>query len=198
LLTKLKAKVQAWMAVEAEWAHGLGLTPNQVSAAGIVLAFLSGFAYWQHSISPLLLVLAPILLFASGFCDALDGAIARIYGKTTPFGGFLDSLLDRYADAAVLFGITLGGLCDFSWGLITLVGSLLVSYARARAEAAGVRMETVGLAERADRLIILVIASFLHFFWPMALYWSVILLAFLTNLTVLQRAYHFYKVSRKS
>jgi len=198
LLTKLKMKVQAWMAVEAGWAHGLGLTPNQVSAAGIALAFLSGLAYWQSSINPLLLALAPILLLASGFCDALDGAVARIYGKTTPFGGFLDSLLDRYADAAVFFGITLGGLCDFSWGLIALVGSLLVSYARARAEAAGVRMETVGLAERADRLIILVVASFLNLFWSKALYWSVILLAFLTNLTVLQRAYHFHKVSRKN
>jgi len=168
-------KVQAWVAVEAGWAYGLGLTPNQVSAVGIILAFLSGFAYWQSSINPVLLVLAPILLLASGFCDALDGAIARIYGKTTPFGG----------------------LCDFSWGLIALVGSLLVSYARARAEAAGVKMETVGLAERADRLIILILASFLTLFWSMALYWSVILLAFLTNLTVLQRAYYFHKVSRK-
>ncbi len=185
------------MAIEAKWAHGLGLTPNQVSAAGIVLAFLSGFAYWQYAISPLLLALAPILLLASGFCDALDGAVARIYGKTTPLGGFLDSLLDRYADAAVFFGVILGGLCDPSWGLIALVGSLLVSYARARAEAAGVKMETVGLAERADRLIILIIASFINLFWSVALYWSVILLAFLTNLTVLQRAYHFYKISRK-
>ncbi len=190
-------KVQAWMAIEARWAHGLGLTPNQVSAAGIVLAFLSGFAYWQYAISPLLLALAPILLLASGFCDALDGALARIYGKTTPFGGFLDSLLDRYADAAVFFGVILGGLCDGRAGLIALVGSLLVSYARARAEAAGVKMETVGLAERADRLIILVIASFLNLFWSMALYWSIILLAVLANLTVLQRAYHFYKVSKK-
>lgn len=193
MLTKLKLKVQAWMTAEAQWAHGFGLTPNQVSAAGIVLALCSGLAYWQHIRHPFLLAAAPLLLLASGFCDALDGALARAYGATTVFGGFLDSLLDRYADAAVFSGIILGGLCDPFWGLAALTGSLLVSYARARAEAAGVKMETVGIAERAERLILLATASFLGFLWSKALWWGVVVLAFLANVTVLQRTIYFLR-----
>jgi archaetidylinositol phosphate synthase len=193
LLTKLKKEVQAWMDVEARWFHKLGLTPNQVSTIGLFLALLSGLAYWQHSRSQLILIVAPLLLLFSGFCDALDGALARIYGKVTAFGGFLDSLLDRYADAFVFFGIILGGLCALSWGLVALTGSLLISYVRARAEATGVKMESVGIAERAERLLILAIASFISVVWLEALNWAVIILAVLTNLTVLQRAVHFYR-----
>jgi len=87
----------------------------------------------------------------------------------------------------------MGGLCDIGWGVIALVGSLLVSYARARSEAAGVSMETIGIAERADRLLIIVFGSFISLVWLEALRWCVILLAILTNFTVLQRATHFYR-----
>lgn len=154
-------------------------------------------AYWNWQLHQILPIVAPILLLISGFCDALDGALARIYGETTLFGGFLDSLLDRYADAFVLCGIILGGLCHPFWGLTALTGSLLVSYVRARAEAKGVEMEAVGVAERAERLLILVIASFLSIVWLEALSWGVIVLAVLANLTVLQRVIHFYKASQQ-
>ena len=75
------------------------------------------------------------------------------------FGGFFDSLLDRYADAFILCGIIFGGLTELHWGLAALIGSLLVSYARAKAEAAEVKMESVGLAERAERIVIIALAS---------------------------------------
>ena len=185
------------MTAEAKLAHSIGLTPNQVSAIGIAFATLSAFTYLKWQFHPLLPILAPLLLLASGFCDALDGALARLYGETTAFGGFLDSLLDRYADAIIFCGIILGGLCDLLWGLIALMGSLLVSYTRARAEAAGVKMEAVGVAERAERLIILAIASFLSFAWREALSWGVLVLAILTNLTVLQRVVYFRKASKQ-
>lgn len=178
-------------------AHSVGLTPNQVSAVGIMLAILSALTYWSSSFNHSLLIAAAVLLLASGFCDALDGAIARIYGEVTAFGGFLDSLLDRYADAIVFCGIILGGLCDPFWGLIALIGAVLVSYSRARAEVAGVKMETVGIAERAERLIILALASFLNLIWKDALWWGVILLAALTNLTVLQRVIYFRKATQQ-
>jgi len=195
MLTKLKKQVQKAMTSQAKWANRLGLMPNQISAIGIILAFLAAIAYWQAKVNTLLLIVAPILLLFSGYCDALDGALARLHGKTTTLGGFLDSLLDRYADAIILSGIILGGLCNPFWGLIALMGSLLVSYARARAEAVGVKMEAVGIAERAERLLILAVASFLSMVWLEALNWAVVILAFLTNLTVLQRAVHFYRAS---
>jgi len=199
MLTKMKEKVQAMLATEAKAAHRIGLTPNMITGVGIILAFLSALTYAEWQNNTLYLLLAAFLLLLSGFCDALDGIIARLYQQTTAFGGFLDSLLDRYADAAVYAGIIIGGLCDVLWGLIALAGSLLVSYSRARAEAAGVKMESVGLAERAERMIILAIASIVALFWPSftVMNWAVILLAVLSNLTVVQRSVHAYGKLKK-
>ena len=196
MLTKLKQRAQSWLTSEAALLHRLGLTPNHVSILGLVLALLSAVTYWQWQLHPLLLIVAPLLMLASGLLDALDGAIARIYGEATKFGGFFDSLLDRYADAVILCGIILGGLTEMSWGLAALMGSLLVSYARARAEAAGVKMESVGLAERAERIVIIALASFISYVWLDALNWSILLLAILTNLTVVQRAIYFRKAAQ--
>ena len=197
MLTKLKQKVQQMLTTEAKAAHKIGLTPNMVSAIGIIFALLSAPAYAEWQNRPLYLLLATILLLLSGFCDALDGVLARLQQQTTPFGGFLDSLLDRYADAAVYAGIIIGGLCDAIWGLLALIGSLLVSYSRARAEAANIKMESVGIAERAERIIILAIASITAIFWLPALNIGIILLAILSNLTVLQRSLHVHKTLKK-
>lgn len=195
MLTKLKQRAQSWLTSEATILHRLGLTPNHVSILGLFLAFFSALTYWQWRFHPLLLILAPLLMLASGLLDALDGAIARIYGESTKFGGFFDSLLDRYADAVILCGIILGGLTEVSWGLAALIGSLLVSYTRARAEAAGVKMESVGLAERVERIVIIALASFLSYLWLDALNWSILFLAILTNFTVIQRAIYFRKAT---
>ncbi len=197
MLTKLKKKVQLWISTEAKLAHKVGLTPNHVSALGMVFAVFSAIIYWRWRFFQLSLITAPIFLLISGFCDALDGAIARIHGETTTFGKFLDSMLDRYADAIILCGIIFGGLCDPFWGFIALISSLMVSYARARAEALGVEMEAVGIAERAERLIILATASFLSVVWSEALNWAVIVMAVLTSLTVLQRVIHFLRASTR-
>ena len=203
MLTKLKEKVQQMLTAEAKIAHKIGLTPNQITFIGIALAFLSALAYAEWQNRPAYLLIAAVLLLLSGFCDALDGILARLYQQTTTFGEFLDSLLDRYADAAVYVGIIVGGLCDALWGLIALTGSLLVSYSRARAEAAGIKMESIGLAERAERIIILAIASLMAFFWQLETEWiimnaSIILLAILSNLTVLQRSIYAYKKLKKT
>jgi archaetidylinositol phosphate synthase len=132
-------------------------------------------------------------MLLSGLFDALDGVIARSFGEVTKFGGFFDSVLDRYSDAVVLCGIIFGGLVDLSWGFAALVGSLLVSYARARAEAVGIKMESVGIAERAERMMILAFASLLSYIWIDVINWAIIFLAILSNLTVVQRALFFRK-----
>jgi archaetidylinositol phosphate synthase len=199
MLTKLKQKVQQMLTVEAKAAHRIHLTPNRISGVGMMLAFLSAFAYSQWKMCVLWVLVAAVLLLLSGFCDALDGVVARLYGQATAFGGFLDSLLDRYADAAVYVAIVISGLCEPLWGTIALAGSLLVSYSRARAEAAGVKMESIGIAERAERIIILVVASILSIYWSptMIMNAAIILLAVLSNLTVLQRSIHAYNRFKK-
>ena len=208
LLTKLKKKVQEMLTGTAHIAHKVGLTPNIISAIGLVLAVLSAAAYAMVAQNqPLLLLLAVVLLLASGFCDILDGVLARTHQQASVFGGFFDSLLDRYADAAVYAGVIIGGLCDPAWGLAALAGSLLVSYSRARAEAAGIKMESVGIAERAERMLILAAANVVAIFWPQvlnlgvlnisALNIGIIILAVLSNFTVLQRAAHVYRALKK-
>jgi archaetidylinositol phosphate synthase len=207
MLTKLKKKVQQMLTTEAQAAHKMGLTPNMISAMGLALSLLSAVAYALVHYQPpqnrsILLLSAIILLMASGFCDTLDGVLARTFQQMTVFGGFLDSLLDRYGDAAVYTGLIIGGLCDPAWGIVALAGSLLVSYSRARAEAAGIQMESVGLAERAERMIILAAASAAAIFLPSVLSIGtlnigIIVLAVLSNLTVLQRGLHVYRVLKK-
>jgi archaetidylinositol phosphate synthase len=199
MLTKLKEKVQQIFAAEAGAAHNIGLTPNVISAIGVILAFLSAVAYAEWQNRPLYLLLATALLLLSGFCDALDGVVARLFQEATVFGGFFDSLLDRYADAAVYTGMIVGGLCYPVLGLTALAGSLLVSYSRARAEAAGIKLESVGLAERAERMIILAVASIVAFFWQpeTVMNTGIALLAIVSNLTVLQRGVYVYKKLKK-
>jgi len=195
MLTKLKKKIQKTLTKEAKLAHRIGLTPNKLSIIGITLAFLSALAYTTWQTNQLYLLIATILLLLSGFCDALDGILARQYRKTTPFGGFLDSLLDRYADTTIYASIIISKLCNPFWGLIALIGTILVSYTRAKAEAAGIKMETIGIAERPERILILATASLIAAFWQpqTTINTATILLAILTNLTVLQRSLHVYK-----
>jgi len=170
---------------------------------GALFAYLSAIMYWGSAFNQSGLIAAAGFLLISGFLDALDGVLARLYGEVTAFGGFLDSLLDRYADAFVFLGIILGWLITnpvwVFWGFAALVGSLLVSYSRARAEAERIKMESVGIAERAERILVLAVATFLSVVpgWGDALRWSMLLLAVLTNLTVLQRAVYFRKTSKK-
>ena len=205
MLTKLKKKIQKMLVNEAKIIHKLGLTPNGISIIGFVLALLSATFYAFASSQPWLLILATVFLLASGFCDTLDGVVARTFEQTTVFGGFFDSVLDRYADAAVFAGIIIAGLSNpalgLFWGpvfgLAALSGSILVSYSRARAEAAGLKMESIGLAERAERMLILAIVSVIGFFWSPALGYGILLLAILSNITVLQRMWHVYKELKK-
>ena len=205
VLTKLKKKVQQVLTSTAIAAHRIGLTPNKVSVIGFILAVASASAYVMAPSYRWLLLLATALLLASGFCDTLDGIIARTFQQVTVFGGFLDSLLDRYADAVVFSAIIIAGLCNPAWGrvwgliwaLAALAGSLLVSYSRARAEAVGIKMEGVGFAERAERMLILAAVSIIAFFWLPALGYGVALLAVLSNLTVIQRGFHVYKELKK-
>ena len=205
MLTRLKKKVQQILTSQAKVAHKIGLTPDKISILGFILAVASATAYVTVPSYRWLLLLATALLLASGYCDTLDGIVARTFQQVTVFGGFLDSLLDRYADAVVFSAIIIAGLCNPAWGrvwgliwaLAALAGSLLVSYSRARAEAIGIKMEGVGLAERAERMLILAAVSIIAFFWLPALGYGVALIAVLSNITIIQRGAHVYKELKK-
>jgi CDP-diacylglycerol--glycerol-3-phosphate 3-phosphatidyltransferase len=138
---------------------------------------------------------ALLIVLAGGF-DALDGALARLSGQTSAFGAFLDSTLDRVAEAAIYGGLLFFYVRGGAWLepvmiYVTVVGSFLVSYTRARAEGLGIECKG-GLLTRLERLVILVIALIIGQI-PIAL----VLLAVLTNVTALQRAVHVWRATRE-
>ncbi len=125
--------------------HNIPVTPNQVSLVSFLLAVLSGLLFYMHQ-----WVLAGVLAEIASIVDGVDGELARARGVASPVGGFVDAVLDRFADASILFGLTLAVYAD--WGLGALVvgmaalfGDLMVSYVHARGEASlGVHPSRVG------------------------------------------------------
>jgi phosphatidylglycerophosphate synthase len=184
MLSRRKGKVTKVLYPFTKLLEKTHISPNGVTVIGFLFSVL---------VAPLIILqefsLAFVMFLVAGFFDALDGAYARMINKVTVRGGFLDSELDRYSDAIVMVAIIYAGLCSVVWGVIALVGSLLVSYTRARVEAFGVvERFTVGLAERPVRLIMIGAALLLESWFPRTINYAVITLAILTHITVLQRA----------
>jgi archaetidylinositol phosphate synthase len=194
--SKLKKRFEGIVSAGVKPFAGIGITPNMVTVSGLLVSFASAWFYYDWRSSAFMLPAAGVFVLLSGLFDAVDGVIARTTGKVTAFGGFFDSVSDRYADAFVLSGVTLGGLCNPIAGFAALIGSLMVSYTRSRAEAAGVAMAGVGLAERAERMIILATVTFAAVWWVDALNYGIILLAIISHLTVIQRTEHFRRNSK--
>lgn len=167
----------------------LGIQPNLLSLIGFFIASAAGALIAAGHISN-----GGWLFLLSGPFDALDGAIARTSGLETRFGAFLDSFMDRYSEAAVLFGILYWSSLQGSHILVllsflTLFGSLMVSYARARAEGLNISCK-VGLFTRLERFIVLTLALL-----TTQLLIGLVILACLTNFTALQRMFHVYRQS---
>ncbi len=167
---------------------------NFITTLGLFFAFLTLLSFVVQN-----LVFIIITLFIVEFFDQLDGVVARLQGPTK-LGAFLDSTLDRIGDFFIFFGIILGGYTNVYIGLITLAGAFLTSYTRAKIESLGVpNLYGVGLLERTDRVPILFIGSIFQIWFPTAIWWTMVLLAIGTNLTVLQRiVYAFKKFSEKN
>jgi len=184
LLTRLRKEVEAALALLAKFLHSLGLSPFSLSLLGLVCAFLSSILYYVLATRPWISWIAATLLLLSGLFDALDGAMARVYGQATRFGGVIDSVFDRIGEVFVYSGIILGGSSSLFWGLVALVTSLMVSYVRSRAEAEGAKMEGIGIAERPERIVILAGATFIR-----QIELGLIVIGFLATLTLLHRVW---------
>jgi CDP-diacylglycerol--glycerol-3-phosphate 3-phosphatidyltransferase len=155
---------------------------NAFTFFGLFFAFLTFFAFLFHNF-----ILITIFLFITEFFDQLDGVIARLQGPTQ-LGAFLDSTLDRIGDFFIFAGIILGAYTTIEIGLLVLIGAFLTSYTRAKIEALGINnLYGVGLIERTDRVPILFIGSIFQFWFPSAIWWTMIVLAVGTILTAIQR-----------
>ncbi len=165
----------------------LGVSPNTLTVAGFfgmcLIAVVIAAGY--EAVGGGLIILA-------GLFDAVDGTLARATGRVTKFGAFLDSTLDRWADGVLLFAITVRGVVYQNplliyLAVLALIGSLLVSYTRARAEGLGASVKE-GWFTRFERMVVLV-AGLVLTAWlgPIALTIAVAILAVFANITAVQR-----------
>jgi len=166
------------------------ISPNLISLIGFLLtvgvAFVIGAGYLR---------LGGLLVLAAAGFDALDGTLARLTGRTSRFGAFLDSTLDRLSEAVIFLGLFVyfvGQDAQTELILIyaTVVGSLMVSYARARAEGIGVILKD-GLLTRFERVGLLVVGLVFNMFLVIIL-WG---LAIFTNFTAVQRMWLVWRMT---
>jgi archaetidylinositol phosphate synthase len=169
----------------------MGITPNILTILGVMASIAAGLCYLKWDVDQILLIIGGVLVLVSGLLDAFDGVLARATNRVSVFGGFFDSVSDRYSDAIVLAAIIVSDLCDPLWGMAALIGSMMVSYSRARAESEGIKMASVGFAERAERMLIIAIVSIISYYKLDVMNWGIALLAILANYTVYQRAKYF-------
>jgi CDP-diacylglycerol--glycerol-3-phosphate 3-phosphatidyltransferase len=162
-----------------------GISPNQLTLAGAALSLLTGVVYAKGY-----LFLGGIVLFWAGACDLLDGLLARTTGKTSSFGAFFDSVVDRYADFFVFAGLATHYIRngEVFWFFVTLgivLGSIVVSYTKARAENF-IKDCGVGRFGRAERVLLLIVGTLVT---PI-LKWVLLVLLVGTHVTAIQRILH--------
>lgn len=180
------------MAPAGQFLGKIGLTPNAITAISLLTSVLSFWFYYQKS-----LVLGALFIVLTGFIDMLDGAVARATGKATRFGAVLDHVLDRYAEYLIIVGIVLGGYVDWMWGVFALIGMLMASFTRAKAESVGgLKSCTVGIAERQEKLIIIIAGSLLTLYFTQALLYAIIVVGIISHFTVAQRLEYTWKQTR--
>lgn len=185
-------RVRTWMLSVGRVVAGSGLSPNTLTLLGLLLNIVvAAVIALGHPAAG-----GALLLVASAF-DMLDGAVARVTDSVTRFGGFFDSTLDRYSEIVVFLGVLiyLLGTPDERVGSVlvfaAVVGSLMISYTRARAEATGFAA-AVGLLPRPERVILLAICLLIG--QPL---WALWVLAILTHVTAGMRIFYVWKASHQ-
>ncbi|HUO78445.1 MAG TPA: CDP-alcohol phosphatidyltransferase family protein [Thermodesulfovibrionales bacterium] len=171
------------------FAKKIAIHPNVLTIAGFVITVMAAL------VIPVNLRLGGLLILLGGICDLGDGILARTNGRVSNFGAFLDSLLDRYSDSFLFLSIAwyLARMGDSTGAFLsigTMVGAFLVSYARARGEGLGIQSQ-VGIMERPERIILLIVATLTGWLAPVLLVMLV-----LTHITVIQRAYVVWKAEQ--
>jgi len=164
--------------------------PNQLTVLGLGVSIVAAHAFFCGRLR-----VAAALLTIAGLFDFFDGSLARLARSESAFGAFLDSVVDRYSDLVVLLGIVLYyERADYTTGVFftmaTLVGTIMVSYTKARAQSIGMRCE-IGLMERPERMIVLIAGGLFHLLTP-----AIVALAVLTNLTAFHRIWYVWRATR--
>ena len=172
-----------------EWMQGAGVTPNMVTYAGFLLTIVSAIILGTGAFR-----IGGFVLWAAAMLDMRDGSLARATNQSSVFGAFIDSTLDRYSESVTFLAMVYyysavpGSRMQLVLIFIILVGSLMVSYTRARAEGLNVKV-TEGWLQRPERLTLLITGLILGSYILNPILWA---MAIFTNLTALQRVYEVY------
>ena len=175
------------------------VSPDTVSLASLVCAFFAGLSFYYSPAAKEFILLAGILVIFNSVLDALDGLIARKSNRATPRGDFLDHVIDRYSDVFIICSIFFAGYVQWQIGVVAIVGVMLTSYLGTQAQALNLGRYYGGIMGRADRLVVIIFASFINFAFssPIGgfsiLGWAVILIAVTSHITALQRILHIWK-----
>jgi len=180
VLDRLRARLESNLRSVGNLFARFESSPTAWTIVGLVVSLLAGAAYATSGYSGE--AIGGALVLVAGWFDIVDGAVARVTGRTSKRGAFLDSTLDRVAEVAVYGGVLLGGYSPPIVVLLALAMSLLVSYTRAKGDALGVALSGVGIGERSERLLILAILSMVGF-----AYWGVIAVLVVALYTFLER-----------
>lgn len=162
VLNNLRTRLGPALAKMGSAFASTGISADVWTGVGLALAIVSAVVYAAWDVS-YVLVVGGALLLASGFFDMVDGQVARATGKTTKRGAFLDSVFDKVAEVAIFFGVMLGGHAEPYLVLAAITLSLLVSYSRARAESLGIKLQGIGIGERAERLLVVAVVGMIGF-----------------------------------
>jgi len=177
----------------------LRLSPNQWTLIAVI-PILAAFYYLVKEE----FLYAAILFFVSVFIDLIDGSVARVTGSVSRLGAYLDTVVDRYVEGIIMFGLLFASLPNLflpiqAWIFLYFFGSLMTTYVKSAAKEKELVTEELrgGLLERAERLIILFIGLLLAVLDPFYLTYVIVILAALTNITALQRMAIAVKGKRK-
>ena len=183
LLGRFREKYENAMLPIGKAAGNLGLSANVLSILALLVSVAAAVLYSRSDA-----LLGALVLLLSVFLDMLDGAVARATQTASKFGAVLDHVLDRYVEYFVVIGIVAGGFATWFWGLFALIGMLMASYSRAAAESVGgLASCTVGIAERQEKLLLILAGSILVGVWTYSLELSLVLVGVLSHVTVAQR-----------
>jgi soluble lytic murein transglycosylase len=191
MLGRYREPVRSWIdPIGLALYRHLHLRPNHLTLIGLGVSLLATAAFIGARIRA-----GGVLLILAGLCDFFDGSLARASGQVSTFGAFLDSVIDRYSDLVVLLGIVVlyAHMSQMRGAIVAmagLIGSMMVSYTKARAESIGVRC-TVGIMERPERMICLIAGALLDLLEP-----ALWVLAVLANLTAVQRIAFTWRATR--
>lgn len=159
-----------------------GLSPNFFTALSLVPSLIMGYLFYIGEVYWGLL-----FIMISAFFDIIDGNVARATGKVTVFGKVFDHSIDRYIEFILIAGIVSGGLAQPITGFFAISGMVMASYVRAKAESEGAKNCDVGLMDRAEKLLLIMLGCVLFGRYEQSLDYTFILVGVLSHITVVQR-----------